>query len=84
MAIPDPSTKDRIRNLAIVGKALNDTYSDENLEVGTDFYLAKEALTKFKEGIDKLDLDESSKKGMGDLIEYLNKKIDRRMGYVGS
>lgn len=80
---PDPQTKERIKNLAVVGKALNDTYSEENLESGADFFMAFEALLKFKEGIEKLDLDEPSKAGMMDLIEYLRKKIERRMGYVG-
>lgn len=83
MVQPDPETKDRIRNLAIVGKALNDTYSEENMESGLDFFMALESLNKFKNGIEKLDLDEPSKTGMIDLIEYLRKKIERRMGYVG-
>jgi hypothetical protein len=80
---PDAQTIERIRNLSIVGKALNDTYSEENLEAGSDFYLANEGLKTFKEGIDRLILDEPSRKGMNDLIEYLQKKMDRRMGYVG-
>jgi predicted DNA-binding protein len=83
MIEPDSPTKERIKNLAIVGKAMNDTYSEENLESGNDFYLAKEALNNFKEGIDKLNLDEESRQGMNELIEYLQKKIDRRLGYVG-
>jgi predicted DNA-binding protein len=83
MIKPDPETIERIKYLAIVGKALSDTYSDENLENGTDFFLAKDALNRFKDGIDKLELDIESRKGMNGLIEYLQKKIDRRMGYVG-
>ena len=82
--IPDEPTKERIKHLAVVGKALNDTYSEENLEGGEDFFIALDSLNKFKEGIDKLQLDEVSRKGMYDLIEYLRKKIERRMGYVGT
>jgi predicted DNA-binding protein len=82
MIEPDNPTKDRIKNLARVGKALNDTYSEENLEVGSDFYMALDSLNKFKEGIVQLNLEEESKKGMLDLIEYLRKKIERRMGYM--
>ena len=83
MVQPDEPTKQRIKNLAVVGKALNDTYSEENMESGADFFMAFEALNRFKEGIEKLDLDEESRHGMLDLIEYLRKKIQRRMGYVG-
>lgn len=83
MVQPDAETRERIKNLAIVGKALNDTYSEENLESGADFFMALESLNRFREGIEKLDLDEKSKEGMMDLIEYLRKKIERRMGYVG-
>jgi len=84
MVTPDGDTRDRIKNLANVGKALNDTYSEKNLESGADFFMALESLVKFKEGIERLDLDVESKAGMMDLIEYLRKKIERRMGYVGS
>ena len=83
MVQPDEETKERIKNLAVVGKALNDTYSEENMESGDDFFLALESLHRFKDGIEKLELDEESKTGMLDLIEYLRKKIERRMGYVG-
>ena len=83
MVQPDSETKERIKNLAVVGKALNDTYSEDNMESGADFFVALESLNRFKDGIDKLDLDEPSKTGMIDLIEYLRKKIERRMGYVG-
>jgi|PlaIllAssembly_1097288.scaffolds.fasta_scaffold1102904_2 predicted DNA-binding protein len=82
MIEPDAPTKERISNLARVGKALNDTYSEENLEVGTDFYLALDSLNKFKEGIVQLNLEEESMQGMLDLIEYLKLKIERRMGYM--
>ncbi len=83
MIQPDNETRDRIKNLAVVGKALNDTYSEENMDSGADFFMALECLNRFKDGIVKLDLDEPSKTGMIDLIEYLRKKIERRMGYVG-
>ena len=82
MIEPDEATKERISHLARVGKALNDTYSEANLEVGTDFYVALDSLNKFKDGVLKLSLDEESQKGMLDLIEYLRKKIERRMGYM--
>lgn len=84
MIEPDEPTKERLRNLSAVGKALNDTYSEDNLETGDDFYIALDSLNKFKEGLDKLNLDEPTRKGMEDLVDYLRKKIDRRMGYVGT
>ena len=83
MREPDEATKQRISHLARVGKALNDTYSEANLEVGTDFYVALDSLNKFKDEILDLSLDEESQKGILDLIEYLRKKIERRMGYMG-
>ncbi|BCX14096.1 MAG: hypothetical protein KatS3mg085_628 [Candidatus Dojkabacteria bacterium] len=75
--MPDEATKNRIKNLAIVGLALNANASDVRAQ--TDYFLAKEALNKFKAGIDELDLDPESEKGMEQLIEYLSKKIDKRM-----
>ena len=84
MVEPDPPTRERLINLAAVGRALNDTYSEDNLETGDGFYYALDSLNKFKEGLDKVNLDEPTRKGMDDLIEYLRKKIDRRTNYVGS
>ena len=83
MIEPDAPTKERLMYLSSVGKALNDTYSEENLETGGDFYSALENLKKFKEGLDQLVLEEQVRKGMEDLVEYLRKKMERRMGYVG-
>ncbi|KXK26723.1 MAG: hypothetical protein TR69_WS6001000737 [candidate division WS6 bacterium OLB20] len=80
---PDAETKERIANLAIVGEALNETYGEENMDYGTDFFLAKEGLLKFKSGIERLNLDPRSRKGMMDLIDYLMKKIDKRMNRTG-
>lgn len=82
MIEPDDATKERIKNLSRVGKALTDTYSNENLEVGSDFYLALDALDSFKDSILELKLDEQSMEGILNLVEYLKKKIERRMGYV--
>ncbi len=76
---PDEQTAERIRNLAIVGKALNETYSDQNQEQGTDFFLAKEALINFREGIHRLNLDEVSMEGMDALIDLLEKEIAKRL-----
>ena len=83
MIQPDAPTIERLRYLSSVGRALNDTYSEENIETGDGFYLALDNLNKFKEGLDLLILDEPVKKGMNDLVEYLRKKIERRTGYVG-
>lgn len=80
---PDQETQDRIANLAIVGEALNETYGEENMDFGTDFFLAKEGLIKFKAGIERLNLPPRSKKGMIDLVEYLMRKIDKRMNKTG-
>lgn len=83
MLEPDDPTKNRLNYLSTVGKALNDTYSEENLDLGTDFITALDSLNKFKEGLDQLVLDEQVKAGMDDLVEYLRKKIQRRLEYVG-
>jgi len=80
---PDQETQDRIANLAIVGEALNETYGEENQDFGTDFFLAKEGLIKFREGIQRLNLPPRSKKGMMDLVDYLMRKIDHRLNNSG-
>lgn len=76
---PDAPTIDRIKNLAIVGTAIKQAYSEENQAVFKDLFPAKAALSKFEEGIRALKLDPEDLQGMLDLIEYLDKKIDRRM-----
>lgn len=73
----DQSTKDRIKNLAVVGKALNETSTDYGYD--TSFFIAKEALSKFREGIHNLDLDQVSLSGMDNLIDFLEKEIDEKL-----
>lgn len=74
---PDDATKKRIENLAVVGNAVLSNVTDVGQQ--TNFFLAKEALNEFAEGIDALELDEKSMIGMKNLIKYLNIKIDRRL-----
>ena len=74
---PDEDTKLRIKNLAKVGKALDEISNDNGGE--TDYFLAQTALGEFEEGRNKLTLDEESKEGMTSLINYLRKKISKRM-----
>lgn len=72
------ATEERIKNLGVVGTTLVQGFSEENQDFGTNFFFAKEALEKFREGINKLELDPPSKKGMNDLISYLERKIEKR------
>jgi len=74
---PDELTRERFKNLAVVGNALMQT-ADEN-RYQTDYYIAKQALDKFVELYKLLDLDPESRTGMDGLIDYLRKKIDRRL-----
>lgn len=74
---PSEETANRIKNLAEVGTAL--FHSSDEVSFQTQFYAAKESLNRFKEGIDRLAIDDKSKNGMYDLINYLSKKIDRRL-----
>lgn len=74
---PDEETRKRIKNLAMVGTALVQISNDNAGE--TDYFLAKQALKSFEQGIAILDLDYESKKGMNDLIAYLEKKLAKRL-----
>lgn len=74
---PDEETKDRIKNLAVVGNAVLSNVTDVGQQ--TNFFLAKQALNEFEAGIDRLELDDESMQGMKSLIKYLNIKIDRRL-----
>lgn len=74
---PDEDTKGRIKNLGAVGTALVQI-SNENAGE-TDYFIAKQSLRNFEEGINKLDLDYESKKGMKNLIDYLDKKLEKRI-----
>ncbi|MCA9387201.1 hypothetical protein KC669_04170 [Candidatus Dojkabacteria bacterium] len=75
---PDSETVQRIKNLAIVGKAITQIGSGDS-SYNTSFFAAKESLLTFKDGIDRLQLDPESKEGIYQLIQYLNNKIDKRM-----
>ncbi len=74
---PDELTKERFRNLAVVGKALMQTESEDRYQ--TDYYIAKQALEKFVDLYNRLQLSEQDRAGMDQLIAYLQKKIDRRL-----
>ncbi|HEX9804789.1 MAG TPA: hypothetical protein VGA67_03840 [Candidatus Dojkabacteria bacterium] len=78
-SLEDPSeeTKRRIGFLADVGLALYETANETSYE--TNIFLAKDALLKFKAGIDKLELDPKTRKGINVLIEKLQKEIDERL-----
>lgn len=75
---PDAETKSRIKNLGIVGTTLLQAFSEENQDFGTNFVYAKEALERFRDGINRLELDEPSKKGMNDLVDFLYKELEKR------
>lgn len=79
MIQPDAPTIDRLKNLAIVGTAIKQAYSEENQDFGGDLALAKSALERFKSGLVQLELDQVDLQGMLDLVEYLDKKLDRRL-----
>ena len=72
------ATEDRIANLAIVGTLLKQGFSEENQDIGTNFFFAREALDKFIAGIELLDLPPASNQGMHDLVDYLKHKLDKR------
>ncbi|MEO6728436.1 MAG: hypothetical protein ABIM99_00785 [Candidatus Dojkabacteria bacterium] len=74
---PDEETKKRIKNLGAVGTALVQISNEVGGE--TDYFLAKQGLKNFEDGISLLDLDYESRKGMNDLINYLSKKLDKRV-----
>lgn len=76
---PDTPTIDRIKNLAVVGRAIKQAYSEENQDLGGDLMLAKSSLMRFKDGINRLNLSPEDKAGMMDLVEYLDKKLIRRL-----
>ncbi|MBE2279926.1 MAG: hypothetical protein IAE91_06000 [Ignavibacteriaceae bacterium] len=74
---PDEETKNRIKNLGIVGKALSEE-TNEN-QGATSVFLAKSSLKEFENGIKKLELDPESSAGMQYLINFLDKLIDKKM-----
>lgn len=75
---PDEETKERIKNLAFVGRALDEISNETGGQ--TDYFLAESALKTFADGIHRLRLDPESMEGMDSLIRYLEKKIKKRMG----
>ncbi len=72
-------TEERIKKLGIVGTALNNTFSEQNQDMGTDFDIAKTSLQAFILDIEAMALSEQTKQGMRDLVAYLNKKLEKRV-----
>ena len=64
--------------LSQVGIAVSEMTASET-GYSMDFYVAKESLNHFKEGLDTLNLDAQIRTGMEELIKYLQKKIDKRI-----
>lgn len=75
----DNQTIERIRSLALVGDALFETTNEIGFQ--TKFYEAKESLNKFKDEIEKLELDADSRRGIMNLVHYLHGKIDKRLAH---
>lgn len=74
---PDPDTLLRIQNLALVGTAIAEESSESTFQ--TNQFVAKEALKRFQDGIKQLTLPPEVSVGIDRLVEYLDKKLDRRM-----
>lgn len=74
-SVLDSDTIVRIKYLAYVGTALYSAISSVSFD--TNFFLAKEALVKFKVEIEKLKLDSESYEGMDKLIMFLGKELDK-------
>lgn len=74
---PDQETINRILNLGYVGNALFSSESETSFD--TDHFIAKEALNKFKAGIEKLELDPLARNGINNLIAYLDKKLEEHL-----
>jgi hypothetical protein len=73
----DPDTIQRIKLLAYVGDALTQISNDEIQD--STYYYALSSLSEFREHINKLELDITTKTGIENLVKYLEKKITKRM-----
>lgn len=76
--IPDVETLGRIESLGRVATLIRQSYGEDNLDIGSNYYIARESLNKFYDGIKRLKLDAPIRQGMDDLVSYLNEKLDKR------
>lgn len=74
---PDSATARRIKSLGAVGLALNQISNSEEAQAIS--FSALTALKDFRDGIEQLDLEPQSSEGMKNLIEYLEKKLKKRI-----
>lgn len=72
---PDEQTAKRIKNLALVGAALAAGVTESTYD--SNIFNAKGALEVFKAGIDKLDIDTQSRQGIADLVNLLNRELEK-------
>jgi predicted DNA-binding protein len=77
---PSKETIDRIKNLAIAANAAYSIGSD--ITHNTDLYYAYEALNRFMDGINMLQLDEEDRNGMRNLVELIKSALDKRKQQV--
>lgn len=75
--LADENTIARIRDLGTVGTALKEMSNGRNFE--TNIYAAKQALAKFMDGIGALKLDAPLQKGIDDLRDILEEKLQAKM-----
>lgn len=80
--LPSSQTVARLKDLGYVGTALNEVFSETTFS--TNLFVAKESLNRFEQSIKQMQIDQTVKKGMEDLIAYLHNKIDRRLKNVDS
>lgn len=73
--VPDPATLERIKKLSVVGKFLNQI---SNSTSDTEFFSAKTSLELYRKDLNQLDLDPETKTGMNNLLDYLDRKIEKR------
>jgi hypothetical protein len=86
-AATDNYAKEFLLHLAVVGKALADTYSEHNQNTGGDFLEAMELIEEMK--LKLLDIPDSEmriaeKNSLKKLLQYLHGKLHRRSTAVDS
>jgi len=72
----DTETLKRLTNLAFVGNFLFETSNETSEQM--DYFLAKSSLKEFDNNLKMLELDGKTMDGLNKLVQYLDKKIEKR------
>ncbi|MBD3280907.1 hypothetical protein GF389_05300 [Candidatus Dojkabacteria bacterium] len=75
----DPIASELLSDLAVMGRGITQAYSEGNQDLGGELMMAKSIVSKWRTKFETMGLSPSDTKGLSKLLDYFDKKIQRRL-----